>query len=233
MNMLHVDSVTKSFNNKVILSDIFLSCLKGEILGLLGRNGSGKSTLLKIVFGSEKSENKFVRIGDKVIRNVYDGRNLINYLPQDNFLPSNSYVRNLIDLFLEAKQKRLLLENEYITPLLKKKYRNLSNGEKRLFEFLLIINSKAKFILLDEPFKGVSPILKSYIIEYLKTMKISKGIIVTDHDYENIIKQADRLVYLKDGYIKEVKDVKDLVLLGYISNKGYNQLNFNSKNNLN
>jgi len=52
MSQLHIDSVTKSYNNKVILSDVFISCQKGEIKGLIGRNGSGKSTLLKIVFGT-------------------------------------------------------------------------------------------------------------------------------------------------------------------------------------
>lgn len=78
MSELHIDSITKSYNNKVILSDIFISCQKGEIKGLIGRNGSGKSTLLKIVFGTEKADFKFVRIGNKIIRNISDGRNLIN-----------------------------------------------------------------------------------------------------------------------------------------------------------
>ena len=52
MNNLHVDSVIKSFGTRQVLTDIYVSCTKGEIIGLLGRNGSGKSTLLKIIFGS-------------------------------------------------------------------------------------------------------------------------------------------------------------------------------------
>ena len=105
MSILHIDSVTKSYDGNVILSDIFLSCKKGEIKGLIGRNGSGKSTLLKIVFGTEKPESKFVRIGNKVIKNISDGRNLINYLPQDNFLPNNISIKSLINLFVEKENR--------------------------------------------------------------------------------------------------------------------------------
>ncbi len=58
MNNLHVDSVIKSYNLNQVLTDVYISCKKGEIIGLLGRNGTGKSTLLKIVFGSISAERK-------------------------------------------------------------------------------------------------------------------------------------------------------------------------------
>lgn len=222
MSTLHIDSVTKSYNNNVILSDIFISCEKGEIKGLIGRNGSGKSTLLKIVFGTEKAESKFVRVGQKIIKNIPDGRNLINYLPQDNFLPNNISVKSILNLFLQKENRKIVLENEYVKPLLNKKNQDLSSGEKRIIEILLIIHSNAEFILLDEPFNGVSPIMRDYIIEYIKKMKSSKGYIITDHDYENVINLADSIVYLQNGFLKEIKDKSELVELGYMTKTNYN-----------
>ncbi|MAB84368.1 MAG: ABC transporter ATP-binding protein [Cryomorphaceae bacterium] len=222
MSKIHIDSLTKSYNNKVILSDIFISCDKGEIKGLIGRNGSGKSTLLKIVFGTEKAESKFVRVGNKVIKNISDGRNLINYLPQDNFLPDNISIKSLINLFLQKENRKIVLENEYVKPLLNKKNQDLSGGERRIIEILLIIHSNAEFILLDEPFNGVSPIMRDYIIEYIKKMKSSKGYIITDHDYENVINLADSIVYLQSGFLKEIKDKIELVELGYMTKTTYN-----------
>jgi ABC-type phosphate/phosphonate transport system ATPase subunit len=45
-NILHIDSISKSYNNKQILKDIYLEIGKGDIIDILGRNGSGKSTLM-------------------------------------------------------------------------------------------------------------------------------------------------------------------------------------------
>lgn len=222
MNKLHIDSITKSYNNNVILSDVFISCKKGEIKGLIGRNGSGKTTLLKIVFGTEKADTKFIKIGNKIIRNISDGRNLINYLPQDNFLPNNISIKSIIHLFLQKENRKIVLENEYVKPLLNKKNQDLSTGEKRIIEILLIIHSRAKFILLDEPFNGISPIMRAYIIEYIRKLKSSKGYIITDHDYENVINLADSIVYLQDGFLKEIKDENELINLGYLT-KNYLQ----------
>ncbi len=212
---LHIDSVTKSYPGKVILSDIFLSCKTGEITGLIGRNGSGKSTLLKIIFGTEKGDTKYVRVGEKIIRNISDGRNLINYLPQGNFLPNNIKIKALIKLFLPEESQEVLFSNSFIEPLLNKENQNLSTGEKRIVEIFMIIYSKAEFILLDEPFNGVSPIIKDVINEELEKRKSSMGFIITDHDYENVIQLADKIVFLKDGYLRNINNTKELVALGY------------------
>ncbi|WP_291864443.1 ATP-binding cassette domain-containing protein [Maribacter sp.] len=104
MKRLHVDSITKSFDNKVLLSDVFISCGIGEIKGLLGRNGCGKSTLLKIIFGVENADSRFVRVGKKVIQNISQGRSILNYLPQENFLPKNVKIKFLINLLLIVRK---------------------------------------------------------------------------------------------------------------------------------
>ncbi len=224
MSKLQVENIRKAYKNKTVLSEVFMSCEKGEIKGLIGRNGSGKSTLLKIVFGTEKAESKFVRIGHKVIKNVSDGRSLINYLPQDNFLPNNVSIKIVISLFLDEDNKAILFENDYIKPLLNKKNEHLSGGEKRIIEILLMVHSKADFVLLDEPFNGLSPILKEYIIKYIKTIKSSKGFIITDHDYETVISLADNIMYLQNGFIRDITDTKELVGLGYITRTVYNSI---------
>ena len=74
--MKDVDSIIKSFGSKQVLTDVFITCNIGEIVGILGRNGSGKSTLLKIISGSLRAERKFIRINNQIINTVFDNRKL-------------------------------------------------------------------------------------------------------------------------------------------------------------
>jgi len=216
---LHVDSVIKEFNSRQILTDIFLSCKKGEIIGLLGRNGTGKSTLMKIIFGSLQADRKFIRVDGKVIDGLYESRKLINYLPQDNFLPNHVFVKSIISLFCNKENAHILLNHKLIIPLLAKKSRQLSGGEKRLVEIFLIIYSDADFILIDEPFNGVAPVYKEEIKSLIIEQSKYKGFIISDHDYINILDITTRVILIHDGGTKELNHKDDLKYWGYLPDK--------------
>ncbi|MFA6260805.1 MAG: ATP-binding cassette domain-containing protein [Bacteroidia bacterium] len=216
MNKLHVDSIIKSFGTNQVLTDVYLSCEKGEIVGLLGRNGTGKSTLLKIIFGSVSADRKFVRVGDKIVQGLYSNYKLINYLPQDNFLPSHLKVKTIIDLFCNESKAEFISEHYLIKPLLNKKCRQLSGGEIRLVEILLMVYSDSLYTFIDEPFNGVAPIYKEEIKRVIKEQSEYKGFIITDHDYRNIMDIATRVVVLYDGGTKTIKETNDLKYWGYI-----------------
>lgn len=216
MGNMHVDSVMKSFGARQVLTDVYLSCRQGEILGILGRNGTGKSTLLKIIFGSLPADNKFVRIGNKIVNGVFDNRNLVNYLPQDHFLPNHIKVSTIISLFCDKVHSELIKGNDLIKSMLGKKTGQLSGGEKRLLEILLIIHSNARYTLIDEPFNGIAPIYKEDIKNLIKEQSKTKGFIITDHDYRNILDIATRIILIHDGGTKEIKERDDLEFWGYI-----------------
>jgi len=219
MSKLHVDSVIKTFGTNQVLTDIFISCETGEIVGLLGKNGTGKSTLLKIILGALNADRKFVKVNDKVISSIYENRNLINYLPQNNFLPNHLTVKKIISTFCDNQNAEKVSKHHLIVDLLDKKSNQLSGGEKRIIEILLIIYSEAKFILIDEPFNGVAPIYREEIKALIKEESKHKGFIITDHDYRNIIDLSTRLVLLRDGGTKLIKNPKELEYWGYIPEK--------------
>ncbi len=200
----------------MVLSDIFLSCKPGEIVGLLGRNGSGKSTLLKVIFGSVIAENKYITIDSKRVTKPFENFNQVRYLPQDNYLPKDISIDRIISLFGNNLDVVMLRNDPFISRFLQKNARQLSGGEKRIIEILLVLYSKARYILLDEPFNGVAPIniedIKSRIREQSKT----KGIILTDHDYRNIIDASNRIILLYDGGTKEIKNLNELKQWGYV-----------------
>jgi len=213
---LHVDSVMKSFGTKQVLTDVYLSCRKGEVVGLLGRNGSGKSTLLKIIFGSLTADRKFVTVDGKIPQGWFGNGKLLKYLPQDGLLPDNLKIRIAINMLCDKQQAKLLLQHPCILPHMDKCCKHLSGGEKRLIEVLVLIHSEAKFVMIDEPFNGISPIYKDEIKRLILEQSENKGFIVTDHDYRNILDVATRVVLIFDGGTKEMKNKGELVKWGYL-----------------
>ena len=131
--------------------------------GLLGRNGSGKSTLLKIIFGILKADNKFIRIDGNVKFKTSDLLTEISYLPQENFIPNSFSVKKVIQLSIEKQNTDDFYNDEMINSLKDKKIYHLSGGELRYLEIKLILSNPSKFVLLDEPYNGLSPIMMDKI----------------------------------------------------------------------
>ncbi len=167
-NSLEIDSVIKSFGELNVLTDVYLKCETGDIIGMLGRNGSGKSTLLKILFGSIGSGNKFIRINGKVYDRPFKTSGLVGYLPQHNFLLPHLSLYKTAALYLDTSQIETFFIDDVIGHLKNNKVGTLSGGELRYLEIKLILNASYKFILLDEPFNGLcSPC--NYVLTSLKT----------------------------------------------------------------
>ena len=92
----------------------------------------------------------------------------------------------------------------------------MSGGELRYLEIKLLLHLESKFVLLDEPFNGVSPLLIEKIKKMILEMSEFKGIILTDHDYRNVLNVANRFCLIYDGGIKTITDIQELVRWGYI-----------------
>ena len=213
---LKVDSVQLSFGGRRILRSVWLNCEQGEIVGLLGRNGSGKSSLLKIIFGSLIPEYKYVSIDDKFISKGYIN-NSIAYLPQHNYLPKGIKISKLAsmlvdELFWDEFNEQLVYKNHH-----HKTVSQLSGGELRMLEILMIIYNKANFILLDEPFTHISPVQTEFLKPIIKACGRRKGVIVTDHQYYNVLDVSDKVIILDNGCTKPVNHMDELVTYGYLS----------------
>lgn len=217
-NILEVDSVYKTYDKKTILSDIYLKCETGNIIGVLGRNSTGKSTLLKIIFGTLHAENKFVRIDYKIRKHAYEHTNEIVYLPQDNFIPKNFKVSKAINLFVDKDKAFELQNDDFIAKIYNQRINQLSGGELRYLEIMLCLCNNAKFTLLDEPYNGLSPILIKKINEQIVKFSRERGIILTDHNYRNVLEITNQLYLIKDCSIKKLKSKDDLIFHGYLKN---------------
>nr|WP_315172774.1 ATP-binding cassette domain-containing protein [uncultured Flavobacterium sp.] len=216
-HVLEIDSIQKKFDLKTILSDVYLKCETGDIIGLLGRNGSGKSTLLQIIFGILKADFKFIRVDGVLKSKTSELFNEISYLSQDDFLPRNFSVAKVIALSIKKDKINHFYSDETITTLKNKSIGELSSGELRYLEIKLVLNNPSKFVLLDEPYNGLSPLLIEKINDLILKSYAQKGIIITDHNYESIIGISTRLTLLKEGKLHHIKNKGELVEKGYLS----------------
>ena len=215
-SVLEVDSVQKQYDGKIIVSDVYLKCETADIIGILGRNGSGKSTLMQIIFGVLKADFKFIRVDGVVKSKTSELFNEISYLSQDNFLPRNFRVAKVIALSIKKDKINDFYSDETITTLKNKSIGELSSGELRYLEIKLVLHNPSKFVLLDEPYNGLSPLLIEKINDLILKNSAQKGIIITDHNYESIIGISTRLTLLKEGKLHHIKNKEELVEKGYL-----------------
>lgn len=214
MHKLEVDSVFLSFGNQRILSDVYLKCETGEVVGLLGRNGNGKTSLMNIIYGNLNPNSKSVRFDDITELKAYQKPTLLLYLPQFNFIPKQLTLKRLfsdfnID-FLSLVGRFPQFSNKYTMC-----FKNLSGGERRIVELYLIIKSETQFVMLDEPFSHLSPIQIDTIKDLINEEKQRKGFLITDHMYRHIIDISDQIYVLANGKTYATKDVKEIEFLGY------------------
>jgi ABC-type lipopolysaccharide export system ATPase subunit len=214
---LEVDSVLLTYNNRIILSDIYLRVNTGDIVGLLGRNGSGKSCLLKIIFGLIDAENKSVRLDGIYKPALYKEKKAVKYLTQHPLFPKSISFAQAVDLFLENDQdKNEFLMIPEIVKLSDKPFMLMSSGEKRFVEVALFLFIDTKFLLLDEPFSNISPIQIEVVSEILLKKAKNKGIIITDHSYNYILDITTKNYFLRDGRMVKFDNKAELIKLGYI-----------------
>lgn len=215
-HILEVDGIQKKFNERVILSDVYLKCETSEIIGILGRNGSGKSTLLKIVFGIVAAPNKCIRIDSVSKNNENSLSKEISYLSQEQFIPNHLAVKKAITLSIDKQKTAFFYEDEFIQSILSKRINQLSSGELRYLEIKIVLFNPSKFVLLDEPYNGLSPLMVDVVNELIKENSEKKGIVITDHNYKNVIKISTRVILIKEGKTHYIRNNAELVEKGYL-----------------
>lgn len=212
---IKIDSVFLNFGENKVLRGVSFEFCKNKVTGILGRYGCGKSCFLKIITGQLKPSDKHLSYKNKVLQNLYKVEGLINYLPQHDFHPKSIQLKRLIQ-FYGLEVDLFLTHYPFFKKNLHHKFSRLSGGERRIIEVLLVLEADTKFTILDEPFSHVMPIHIQLIKDRIQALKSKKGILVTDHQYLNVMEISDHLLLLNAGVLKTVKDKEDLQFNGYI-----------------
>lgn len=214
--VVEIDNVELGFSGKTLLNGIYLKAETGKITGILGGNGCGKTSLLNILFGNLEAKTKLIRIDNKPCLKPLYHSGIVKYLPQHPYIPNHLKLKTVFDLF-RISWEDFLKDFENFRAYEKFTVKELSGGERRVIEAFLIIRSKAKIILLDEPFTHLAPIYIEKFTRILKEVAKEKAIVITDHMFHHVIDLADDLYFLKSGHIQLIKDPLELEDNNYLN----------------
>lgn len=212
---LVIDSVQLDFGQNTVLKSAYVTAQSGRVTGVLGRNGTGKSCLFKCIMGGIRPQNKYIRLNGEP-KTDYGHIGLhVKYLPQEHFIPRGMTMDTAFQLN-GVDYAKLIEFDEKFERYRHSKSRELSGGDCRIAEIVMILNTDADFCILDEPFSNIMPVYDARIRQLIEEQKSHKGIIVTDHLYEQILGLADDIYLLRDGFTHQIHSREDIVRLGYI-----------------
>ena len=176
--MIKVNNLSFSVNNKKLFHNLSFAISEGELIRISGSNGSGKTTLLKIMLGITPPKKGFVEkefsFGEKEFEFLGHKNGLKTYLS----VKDNLY---LMDLKLNDKNLKVLNDLSLLD-LMSETVGNLSYGQQKKLALARVILSKARLILLDEPFVGLDDDSKKLLEKFLYIhIKTGKSAVITSH----------------------------------------------------
>lgn len=220
-NIILKNVYKKYKNTPPILTDFSLEVKDNEIVAILGSSGSGKTSLLRLIAGLDEVSKGQVFIGNKLVNSVEATAREIAMVFQDQNcyphlniyenialpLKADKLTKNQIKEQISDIAKTLKLEN-----LLYTKPSNLSLGQRQCLAIAKAIVQNPKVFLLDEPFANIDPLLKADIKKLVLSLKdsLQSSFIFATHNQQDALSIADRIVIMKNGFIKQVDTPKDM-----------------------
>jgi lipopolysaccharide export system ATP-binding protein len=220
---LEARELAKIYKGKRVVDKANISIERNSIVGLLGPNGAGKTTTFYMMIGLIRpDEGNIILDGDDITDDpmYLRARRGISYLPQEpSVLRKLTVEENLLvvmeGLFPSSEIKYKLgqfLKELDLTHLAGQKAASLSGGERRRLEITRALVTGPRFILLDEPFAGIDPLILNDIKLIVKKLKDKGiGIIISDHNVRDTLEVCDAAYLINHGNIVEYGTPEDIL----------------------
>ncbi len=231
--MIRAVDISKTYKKRKVVNNVSIEIDKGEIVGLLGPNGAGKTTTFYIISGLIYPDSGDIFIDDHKINNLTisdRAKKGVAYLPQESSIFRKLTVQENLIAVLEIVHKdskeiyqisERIMEEFGISHIKNSKGYEISGGERRRVEIARALVLNPAFILLDEPFAGIDPIVVNdiqKIIDKLKSKNI--GVLISDHNVRETLKICDRAYILNNGEIL-LNGSPDTIISSSIAQKIY------------
>lgn len=212
--MITVEHLNKQIGQTSILNDINLHIGEGEVVGLLGVNGAGKSTLMKVLTGLWKATGNINVCGVDVLINPDDVHPHIGYLPEQNPLYADVYVREYL-LFIarmrgNTSEVEELIERVGLLPMANKRIRELSKGYKQRVGLAAAMMGNPEVLILDEPTTGLDPNQLEDIRALIRELGTRHTVILSTHILQEVKAICNRVIIIDHGRVRLDKPLAEI-----------------------
>lgn len=203
--ILKADALTRRYGRKTALDGINLTVSETGVLALLGPNGAGKTTFVQTALGLVRPSHGELRVlGAKPGQRSVKTR--IGVMMQDTDLAHTLTGRELLELFAsyypDPADLEALIDRCALGDFIKRRYGQLSGGQKRRIQFALALVGQPDLLFLDEPTTGLDTEARRALWAIVRDVAANGTLVVlTTHYLEEADALADRVIVLKDGQV--------------------------------
>jgi ABC-2 type transport system ATP-binding protein len=212
---IRIQGVSKSFGAKKALNNVTLEVQPGQIFGFLGPNGAGKTTTIRCLMDVIRPDEGEISICGHDVRANPAFKRDVGYLPADPQLhlgwTGQTHIKFLSSLKGDGRAAELI---ELLGLDVTKKVADLSSGNQQKLAIVLAFLGNPKLLIMDEPTRGLDPLLQNQVYQLLKQFKAGGGaVFFSSHNLAEVQEVCDSVAVLKDGHIVASETMSDLLKL--------------------
>lgn len=204
---IKISQVNKFYGSQKALDQVSFEIGTGELVGFLGPNGAGKSTLMKIITGYLAADGGSVEINGEMVETKNTAiRSQIGYLPENNPLYTDLYVREYLEMvagFYQLPNKKeqvfKMVELTGLKTEQHKKIGALSKGYRQRVGLAQALIHDPAVLILDEPTTGLDPNQLDEIRQLISSISKNKTVMLSTHIMQEVEAVCTRVLILNNG----------------------------------
>ena len=214
--MIEAIKLGKSFDGIKAVDGISLNISERSVFGLIGTNGAGKSTFLRMVAGILKPDEGEIYIdGQDVFENIFAKKKFF-YISDEQYFLSSATPKDMMnfysDIYVDFDKERFVSLMDKFHLDVDRRVNTFSKGMKKLLSILLGISSGTKYLLLDETFDGLDPVMRQGVKSLFAAEMEDRDFtpIIASHNLRELEDICDHVGLLHKGGVILSKDLTEM-----------------------